>query len=83
MADLSQNPILGLVVQPILGTWRMLTLGLFFLPFFWLYQGFESKLFISVVMKGHFGIVAVPDGYLCCLFDCDKPNQSFMLNICL
>lgn len=85
MAGLSQNPIPDLVVQPILGTWSMLTLSLFFLPFFffWLFQGFDSKLFISTVMKGHFEKVSVPDGYLCCLFDSDKLDQSYVLNICL
>lgn len=82
MAGLSQNPIPDLVVQPILGSGSMLTLWLFFLPFFRLFQGFDSKLFISAVMKGHFRIVSVPDGYLYYLFDCDKPDQSCMLNIC-
>lgn len=84
MAGLSQNPILDLVVRPILGTGSMLILWLFSFSFFCFpfFQGFDLKLFISAVMKGHFRIVSVPDGYLCCLFDCDKPDQSFMLNIC-
>lgn len=56
MAGLSLNPILDLVVQPILGSGSMLTLWLFFL-FLGLFQGFDSKLFISAVMKGHFRIV--------------------------
>lgn len=84
MAGLSQNPIPDLVVQPILGTGSMLTRWLFFLAFLrGVLQGFESKLFISGVIKGHFRIVSVPDGYLCRLFDSDKQDQSFMLNICL
>lgn len=39
MAGLSQNPIPDLVVQPILGSGSMLTLWLFFLPFFWALSG--------------------------------------------
>lgn len=84
MAGLSQNPILDPVVQPILGTKSMLTLLLLvFFLFLFLFQGFDSKLFISAVIKGHFEIASVPDGNLGWLFDCDKPDQSCMLNICL
>lgn len=46
-----------------------------FFSFFWLFRGFDSKLFISIVMKGHFRRVSVPDVYLCCLFGCDKPDE--------
>lgn len=84
MAGLSQNPIRVFVVQPILGSGSMLTLRLFFLAFFsGLFQEFELKLFISAVLEGHFRIASVPDAYPTCLLDCDKCNQSFMLNICL
>lgn len=58
--------------------------GCFSLPFFpGLFQEFELKLFISAVLEGHFRIASVPDAYPTCLLDCDKCNQSFMLNICL
>lgn len=65
--------------------WEHVNSVLFFSHFhlFCLFQEFDSKLFISAIMKGHFRIVSVPDGYPCCLFDCDKPDQSFMLTICL
>lgn len=80
MAGLSQNPIRVFVAQPILGSGSMLTLRLFFSG---LFQEFELKLFISAVLEGHFRIASVPDAYPTCLLDCDKCNQSFMLNICL